>query len=136
MPHPPDPIEPSPETLRRWTDQAVDYALDHVNALADAPSWDHDGVEAAVRAVREPVPEHGRPLGEILAKFDAAMAKSYNNAGPGFLAYIPGGGIPSAGLADLIACFTNRYVTVTQPAPALAEIETVTLGWLAELMGM
>src|SRR5262245_32546673 len=117
MARPADPIEPSPETLRRWTDQVVDFALDHVNALEAAPSWDLEDADAAVRAVRELVPEQGRPLDDVLRRLEAAIAKSYNDAGPGFLAYIPGGGIPSAGLADLIACFTNRYVSVTAPAP-------------------
>jgi len=132
----PNPLEPDPETLKRWTDTVVTYALDHVAGLSRMPSWDTEGADAVVRAMHEPVPEKGRALEDVLARLDPAVTKSFNAAGPGYLAYIPGGGIPTAGLADLIACFTNRFVNATPPAPALAEIEKVTLGWLAQIMGM
>ena len=35
--------------------------------------------------------------------FDRAIPASYNCAGPGYLAYIPGGGLFDAGVANLIA---------------------------------
>ena len=58
---------------------------------------------------------------------DPAIQASFTTAGPGYLAYIPGGGIPTAAIADLIACVTNRFVNVDIAAPGLAEIERTTL---------
>jgi aromatic-L-amino-acid decarboxylase len=44
--------------------------------------------------------------------------------------------VPAAGLADFIACMTNRYVGVTAAAPALARIEATAIEWLATLVGL
>ena len=43
--------------------------------------------------------------------------------GPGYLAYIPGGGLYPAGLADLIACVVDRYTGVRLAAPALVQLK-------------
>jgi aromatic-L-amino-acid decarboxylase len=113
------------------------YALDHVAGLDAAPSWQDEGADALVAHVlAEPVPEAGRPLEALLAALDPAIRMSFNTAGPGYFAFIPGGGIPSAALADFVACMTNRYVNVDRAAPALAAIERVSLAWLAEVLGM
>ena len=129
------PLEPDAETLREMTQLVSEFVVDHVASLAEQPSFDLDGVEAVRASFREGVPECGRPLATLLERLRQAIAKSYNTAGPGYLAYIPGGGIYASALAGLIASATNRYVGVSQPAPALAEIETIAVRWLAELMG-
>src|SRR5262249_57572693 len=103
----------------------------------DAPSWWDEGApDLVARLLAEPVPEEGRPLAEILAQLDPAVRTSFNTAGPGYLAFIPGGGIPSSALAELVAALTHRYLGVSPPAPALAAIERVTMRWLARLLGM
>jgi aromatic-L-amino-acid decarboxylase len=94
-----------------------------------------DGAEALAASFREPPPEQGRPIAEILERLKPAIAKTYNTAGPGYLAYVPGGGLYSAALADYIACSVNRYVGVRRAAPALVSIEETVVGWLAGLMG-
>jgi len=131
------PLEPDPATLRAWSEQALDFALAHVEGLEEAPSFWDEGAAALVQdLLAEGVPESGRSMEEVLARLAPAVRTSFNTAGPGYLAFIPGGGIPTAGLADLVACFTNRYVGVDRAAPALAAIERVALRWLAELLGM
>jgi len=82
------------------------------------------------------VPEAGRPLDDVLARLGPAIAKSYNTAGPGYLAYIPGGGVYASALADFVATATNRYVGVTAAAPVLAQVEETAVGWLCALMGL
>jgi glutamate/tyrosine decarboxylase-like PLP-dependent enzyme len=73
---------------------------------------------------------------DLLARIDAAAAKGYDNAGPGFMAYIPGGGLYSAALAELIACVTNRFVSMAGPAPAFAAMEAGLLRWLCGEFGL
>ena len=76
------------------------------------------------------------PLPGLLERLGPAIAKTYNTAGPGYLAYIPGGGVYASALADFIATATNRYVGVTAAAPALAQIEETSVAWLCTLMGL
>src|SRR5262249_23915465 len=112
--------EPRRAELEGWIRACSAFVVDHIAALGSMPSWDTEEAAAVVDSLREPVPVGGRALAEILARLGPAIRKSFNTAGPGYMAFIPGGGVPSAGLADFVACLTNRYVTVTPAAPALA----------------
>jgi len=132
----PRPLEPQPEELEEQTRAVADFLLAQLRTLDQQPSFDLDGVEALRASFREACPETGRPLPHLFERLQPAIAKSYNTAGPGYLAYIPGGGVYAAALADFIATATNRYVGVTQAAPALAQIEETTVAWLGELMGL
>ena len=132
----PFPLEPDPAELEAQTRAVADFVLAHVASLGNQPSFDLDGVEALRASFREPVPEAGRPLAGLLERLGPAIAKSYNTAGPGYLAYIPGGGVYASALADFIATATNRYVGVTAAAPALAQIEETSVAWLCTLMGL
>ncbi len=130
------PLEPDREQLEDLTRAVADFVVAQVATLAEQPSFDLDGVEAIRASFREPAPERGRPLAEILDRLRPAIAKSYNAAGPGYLAYIPGGGVYAAALAGLIGSATNRYIGVAQPAPALVQIEQSVTEWLCSLMGL
>jgi aromatic-L-amino-acid decarboxylase len=129
------PLEPPVETLEELTQACVAFIAEHVRTLADQPSFDLEGAGPLVESFREPAPERGRALPELLARLAPAIGKSFNTAGPGYLAFIPGGGLPTAALGDYVALSVNRYVGVTRAAPALAEIEAVVLRWLAGEMG-
>src|SRR5262245_18912749 len=86
------PLEPSPEGRRRLVEAAMARIVPHVASLADQPSADVGGAVDLARSLSAPMPEAGRPLDEVLdLLFERAIPKSYNTAGPGYLAYIPGG---------------------------------------------
>ena len=59
---------------------------------------------------------------------------SFTAPGPGYLAYIPGGGLYPAALADFITDAINRYTGVWQAAPALVQLEANALDWLRTWM--
>ncbi|MFN8095465.1 MAG: aminotransferase class I/II-fold pyridoxal phosphate-dependent enzyme [Vicinamibacteria bacterium] len=130
------PLEPGREELEALTRAVAAFVVEQVATLAEQPSFDLDGAEAVRASFREPAPEEGRSLESILARLRPAIAKSYNTAGPGYLAYIPGGGVYSAALAAFVSAATNRYVGVSQPAPALAQIEETAGRWLCDVMGL
>lgn len=129
------PLEPTPEELERLTRDVVEFVLGHVTTLAAQPAHDLDGAASVTASFRETVPEHGFEIADVLARLRPAIDKSFNTAGPGYLAFIPGGGLYTAALADFIACAVNRYVGVSYAAPALVEIERTAVAWLAEAMG-
>ncbi|MEP7028976.1 MAG: aminotransferase class V-fold PLP-dependent enzyme [Candidatus Eisenbacteria bacterium] len=131
------PLDPDAATLHAWLASATDYVERHLANLDAAPSSATEGAaQLAARVAATPLPAEGRPLDEVIALLDPLIRASLTTPGPGYLAYIPGGGIPTAAIADLIACATNRYVTVDLGAPALAELERTALRRLAEMMGM
>jgi aromatic-L-amino-acid decarboxylase len=130
------PLEPDPARLEEMTRAVSRFVLDHLSTLDSRPAHDTDGAAALRGSFRESVPEAGRPLDDVLGRLEAAIAKSYNTAGPGYLAYIPGGGVYASALADFIATATNRYVGVSAAAPVLAQVEETAVGWLCALMGL
>ena len=134
---PPHELELGPDAMRRLVDLAMSHLVPHVASLGEQPSADVDGAIEVARTVAEPMPELGtapEPLFERL--FNDLIPKSYNAAGPGYMAYIPGGGIFHAAVADLVADGVNRYVGVVAPAPALAALEATVVRWFADMIGM
>ncbi len=131
------PLEPSPDELRGLLDEAVRRVVAHVASLPAQPADGTAGAAALARALIErEAPEEGADAGEILdLLFERAIPASFNNAGPGFLAYIPGGGQPVAAAADLISAAVNRYTGVFAPAPALVQLETNVIRWFARAVG-
>jgi len=84
----------------------------------------------------EPLPEQGQPFSELLELlFQRAIPTSFNTAGPGYLAYIPGGGIFHAAIAELITAAVNRYMGIWLAAPGLAQIEANVLRWFCDIVG-
>jgi aromatic-L-amino-acid decarboxylase len=130
------PLEPDTQEIAVQTRAVADFVIAHLRTLHEQPSFDLDGANELRASFREVVPEAGRPLGAILGRLAPAFAKSYNTAGPGYLAYIPGGGVYAAALADFLAAATNRYVGVTGAAPVLAQVEETAVSWLCGLMGL
>lgn len=129
-------LELSSAELRRLIDSARDRILEYLESLPRQPSADNEGGAALARSLREPLPENGTPAEELFdLLFRKVIPKGFNTAGPGYLAYIPGGGVPHAAVADLIADATNRYVGVFAAAPGLAQIETNVVSWFCQIVG-
>jgi aromatic-L-amino-acid decarboxylase len=121
--------------MRAMAGAAVDFVTSFIERLPGAPAADLDGIEEAMHALREPAPEDGGDFGDLLGTVADAAAKGFNTAGPGYLAYIPGGGLYAAALADFLACSVNRFVNVWEAAPALAQLEYTVVRWLCDLFG-
>ena len=132
------PLELSVSEMRALLDAVRDRVVTHVASLPSQPAADVEGAAGLARELFEAEPpEAGVPAAEILdLLFDRAIPKSFNTAGPGYLAYIPGGGVFAAAVADLISDATNRYVGVWQAAPALVQLETNVVCWLCGLAGL
>lgn len=129
-------LEFPPAAMRAMGHAVVDRAVAHLAGLADAPSnGNFDGIEALCESLREPEPLDGSTLDDLLDPlFNEWIPRSFGTPGPGYLAYIPGGGVYPAALADFIADTANRYTGIWQAAPALVQLEANALDWMREWM--
>jgi aromatic-L-amino-acid decarboxylase len=122
--------------MRAMADAVVARCVAHIESLPQQPASGNVDAAALCRAMREPAPEQGAPLDSLLDPlFGEWIPRSFTAPGPGYLAFIPGGGLYPAALADLITNTVNRYTGVWMAAPALVQLEANALDWLRDWMG-
>ncbi|MFV8751890.1 aminotransferase class V-fold PLP-dependent enzyme [Nannocystaceae bacterium ST9] len=132
-------LEPDSGTAAAWMDQISSFVLELLRTIPQRPAQGMVGPPAEQLAARlsQPIPE--RPLEGGLARALEIVGRSLDagleTAGPGYLAYVPGGGLYAAGLADLIADVGNRFTGYSMSAPGWVRLEQDVLRWLAEQFG-
>ena len=112
--------------------EVIDRLAGFIASQDDAPASDMEGAYELAASLRRPPPEDGEEFKSLVDTVMEAAAKSFNTTGPGYLAYIPGGGLYSSALADLIACVTNRFTNLSAPAPAFVQLEANVARWLCD----
>jgi len=129
-------LEPSAEEIREMLEITTDRIIDHLDNLANPAAFDLEKSREQAFLQSEALPEKSMPFKEILDDlFDNKIPHSLQTASPGFMSYIPGGGIVHSAIAELIAKATNRYVGVDFAAPFLAQIEADVLKWFCQMVG-
>lgn len=132
-------LEPDRITLEDWLRRMSAVGLDDISELDRASAVgavSTEGIELADRSStpigEDPIPGGVDRIAEILS---AAAGSGFRTNGPGYLAYVPGGGLPSSAIGDLVGGLLNRYTGVAAAAPALCRLEADVLGWLAKAFG-
>jgi glutamate/tyrosine decarboxylase-like PLP-dependent enzyme len=129
-------LEFSVDDMRRMADAVVARSIEHVASLGAQPVLGDVNARAFFLALREPAPEAGCGLEPLLDQlFDDYIPRSFNAPAPGYLAFIPGGGVFPAALADFITNMANRFTGLWRTAPALVQLEANALDWLRDWMG-
>jgi aromatic-L-amino-acid decarboxylase len=129
-------LELSGEELGNLVGAAMARISAYIDSLPEQPAFDVDGGDELARSLVEPLPEKGEAFEGLLELlFEKVVPKGFGTAVPGYLAYIPGGGVPQSAIGDLIAEMVNRYTSIWLPAPGLAQIEAVAVRWLCEMVG-
>lgn len=130
------PLELPPDEMRALVGAALDRIVAHIESLPRQAVSDTTGGLELARSLVEPLPETGVPLAGLLDLiFERAVKPAYNTASPGYLAFIPGGGLFHSAVADLIADSINRYTSIFAPAPALAQLEANVIAWFCQIAG-
>jgi aromatic-L-amino-acid/L-tryptophan decarboxylase len=126
------PLEPPTRKMRAMLAAAGRFSETFVEGLADAPA--SGPVDPALHErINGTIGEHPGSLEAALDLLREATGEGFNTTSGGFMAYIPGGGLYSAAVADYLACVVNRYVGIAPPAPAMVEIEWRAIRWLCDL---
>ena len=132
----PFPLEPTGDEFREIVTTATDRLAQFLDALPQQPAANLENAEQFSRDVLKPLPELGRPFDEIVQQlFERVFSVALHTSGPGYLAYIPGGGLPDAAVADLMSMITNRYAGLWTTGPVVASIESAVIRWFCDLVG-
>jgi aromatic-L-amino-acid decarboxylase len=134
--HDPRELELDGPELRRLIRLAADRVARFVETLPSQPAADVEGAVDLARSLAEDLPEEGASFDALLdLLFDRAVPKGFNTAGPGYLAYIPGGGLLQTAVADFIGGAVNRYVGVWVAAPGMVQLEANVIRWFCQIAG-
>jgi aromatic-L-amino-acid decarboxylase len=126
----------TPDEMRAMGEAALARIVEHLASLSAQPARGDIRAEGLCRAMREGPPEEPTGLDPLLDQlFGEWIPRSFTTPGPGYLAYVPGGGLYPAALADFIAAATNRFTGVWAAAPALVQLEANALDWIRQWMG-
>jgi aromatic-L-amino-acid decarboxylase len=129
-------LEFSAAEMRAMAEEVITRSIEHIASAGFQPSRGDVDAAALCRSLREEAPEQGAPLDQLLDHlFRDCIPRSFTTIGPGYLAYIPGGGLYPAALADFISDTTNRFTGIWQAAPVLVQLEANALDWLRDWMG-
>jgi len=115
-------LEPTEDEWHRLIDIAREFLSVEFSDL---------GAQAVVDHAQKP----GRTGTELEDYLHHLFASGFNPAHPGFMAYIPGGGLLTSALADWIIKSMNRYGTAHFAAPRLAEVELDVIRTFARWIG-
>ena len=122
--------------LRRMMLLATERVARFVDALPSQPAADVAGGVELARSLAEGLPEDGAPFDDLLALlFDRVVPKAFNTTGPGYLAYIPGGGLLQTAVASFLGDAVNRYVGVWLAAPGMVQLEANVIRWFCQIVG-
>ncbi|MEU4098702.1 aminotransferase class V-fold PLP-dependent enzyme [Streptomyces sp. NPDC026673] len=129
------PLEPDRAAMAEMGGFVLDRVMDFVESLPDRPTGNTvDPLATAdlVTAFLAPPPEQAGDLKALLDRLDNAVDCAYETAGPGDMAYIPGGGLYSSAVAEFYTRGVNRYGGLAFGAPAMAALEESVLRWMAQ----
>lgn len=131
------PLEPSATIMHDLARRVEESIVDHLASLDARPAADTEGGAALAKSLAQAAaPEKGQPLDELLSLvFDRALAKGFGTTSPGYMAYIPGGGLYASALAAFIAAAVNRYTGLFAAAPGLVKLESNVIDWFCEWVG-
>ncbi len=113
-------LEPTLEEWEQLADTAQQFIKEQLDGLDTRPVVD----------------AHADPgEGSLNHYLHELFSAGFNPAHPGFMAYIPGGGLVTSALADWIIKSLNRYGTAYFAAPKLAELELEVIRTFARWLG-
>jgi aromatic-L-amino-acid decarboxylase len=128
------PLDPAPADMRAMGQLVIDELVDWIGGLDDAPAEAVEGGLDVAKRLRSAPPEDGQA--DVRGLIDDAMEAArhtYEYSGPGYFAYIPGGGLYTAAVAEFLAQGLNRYAGLWQPSPAMVQLEENVTRWLCAL---
>lgn len=130
------PLELDAAAMRAMLTRVSERLVAHIESLPQQPVHAVTGGRRLARALREPLPEQGVPLERLLRLlFGRVFPMSLNTASPGYLAYVPGGGLFQSAVAELMVLATNRYAGVWLAAPGLVQLEQNVIDWFCAMLG-
>lgn len=127
----------SPEDLRRFAHEAVDWMVSYLTSFGEKPILPGELPAKVFSLLREPLPERGSPPADVLGEFlDRIVPFATDLQHPGNFAYIPNSTGVVGVVADLLAATLNQNVSLVRGGASAAAVEVEVVQWLRSLLGL
>jgi len=130
------PLEPDSHVRAGWLEAVIQYTDTFLQSIPDRPAY-VTTTDMGLGILESPISEEPLPVKRVLGLLERHVDLPGENEGtsPGYLAYIPSGGLYAAALGDYIAAVTNRFVGLSFCSPGGAQIEPMLWRWMADFVG-
>ncbi|HET9286035.1 MAG TPA: pyridoxal-dependent decarboxylase [Gaiella sp.] len=116
---------------------ALEWAAAYLERVRELPVLSQVEPGAIRAALPERAPDAPEPFEAVLRDLDEVLLPGLTHwQSPRYFAYFATTGSEPGILAELLAATLNQVGILWRTSPALQELEEVTLGWLAELLGL
>ena len=130
-------LDPSSDDFRAAGHRLIDWVADYLDRVDDYDVLSRvKPGEIASRFPSKPS-DKGRPYPDLIADFDSKIIPGVTHWNhPAFFAYFSITGSQAGILAELLTAAINANGMLWKTSPSLTELETVTLTWLRESLGL
>ncbi len=123
--------------FRAWAHRAADWAADYRESVADRPVRARTAPGEIAAGLPKVPPETGEAMETIFADFETLILPGMTHwQHPRFFAYFPANASPVSIIAEYLATAMAAQCMLWQTSPAATELETVTLDWLRQALGL
>lgn len=131
-------IEINKEEFRKIGYQLIDDISSFIDTIDERPVTKNESPQQLRKLLKDDtLPETGKPAANLIAKAtELLFSHSLFNGHPKFLGYITSSASPIGGLADMLAATVNPNVGAHILSPMATEIESQTIKWLCEFIGV
>jgi aromatic-L-amino-acid decarboxylase len=129
------PLEPG-ANRRKQLRNAVVRSTEKFLRRIDTLKAFQETADQGIGLLDAPISETGIPIAKAVEMLERDVVRPGGNpASPGYLAYIPGGGIYPSALGDYLAAVTDKYAGIFFAGPGAVRMENMLLRWVADLVG-
>ena len=126
-----------PFDLRRDGYATVDWAANYLANVRKFPVMAQVNPGDVAASLPKRMPDHAEPFAAVLADLEGVILPGITHwQHPRFFAYFATTSSEPAILAELVAATLNQVAFIWRASPASTELETVTMAWLADLLGL
>lgn len=125
------------EEFRSHAHEMVDWIADYFGTIEDYPVLSDLAPKSVIKSLPQAPPEEGEPF-ELIKRdfFEKILPGMTHWQHPKFFAYFPANNSYPSLLGEMLTAALGAQCMVWQTSPAAAELEEVTMNWLAEMIGL